>query len=100
MGVAGGFEMHYDPSAIPIGQVPMKKIQPPRLRPDDPDRIVDCELYLEPAVDELAVGAMACGWSEEEIETALIGVAKGRMLARIERAAVGRQIERFQKIRQ
>jgi hypothetical protein len=77
----------------------MPEIKPPRLPEGHPDRYLDAEFYLEPAFDELADTAKASGWSEDEVEAALLGLAKAPILARIERAATDHLIERFKRLR-
>jgi hypothetical protein len=75
----------------------MPKVPPPPLPPDDPDRALDCELHLEPAFDELADQALAAGWSEDEVESALLSLARHRVLARIERQRTGRHAARLKQ---
>ena len=48
----------------------------------DPDRILDCEFYLEPAVVDIVDLALEAGWSGDEIEAALLGLARQRVLSR------------------
>jgi hypothetical protein len=50
----------------------------------DPDRVLDCEFYLEPAVVDIVDLALEAGWSGDEIEAALLSLARHRVLARIE----------------
>ena len=69
-----------------------KKIPPPPLPPGDPDRAIECETHLEPAFDELAEEALAQGWSEDEVEAALVGLARNRILSRIERQRTAMQM--------
>ena len=78
----------------------MAKIRPPRLPLDDPERTIDCELYLEPAFDELADAAVKAGWTEDEVEAALVGLAKSRILARIERRSFDRRLAQIRQQRQ
>jgi hypothetical protein len=59
-------------------------IPSPSLPLDDPDRVIDCELYLEPAFEELAEAAEAAGWSGDEIDSALISLARSRITRRVE----------------
>ena len=42
-------------------------------RPDHyPDRSLDCQLALEPALQDLAKRTQAAGWSEDDVSTALM----------------------------
>jgi hypothetical protein len=78
----------------------MLPIEPPRLPPDDPDRAIECEFHLEAAFAELADAAVAAGWTEDELEAALVGLAKARIMSRIEQAATEEAIGRARRAQQ
>ena len=52
---------------------------------------IDCELHLEPALNEVAERALAEGWSEADVDAALLSLARHRITARI-REQTGLQI--------
>jgi hypothetical protein len=70
------------------------KIPPVPLPVPDPDRVLNCEFELEGAFNELAERALAVGWSDDEVEAALLSLARHRVLARIERQRTGRLIDK------
>jgi hypothetical protein len=74
-----------------------RKISPPPAPLDDPNQALECELHLEPAFDELASRAQAEGWSEADVDTALLSLARHRILARIERERISRQVGKAQR---
>jgi hypothetical protein len=72
----------------------MPKASPPPVPVlDDLDRELECELHIEPAFDEIADRAIAAGWSEDQVDAALLSLARHRILARVERERTGRQIK-------
>ena len=67
--------VHGEPVTMPLIHMPR--------RPDNhPDRVCDCEIVLEPAFESLANAAVMAGWSEDEVEAALL---------RLRRRASGRK---------
>jgi len=56
----------------------MAKMSAPAGPPGDPDRILDCEFYLEPAFNDLVDQALGAGWSNNEIDMALVAIARRR----------------------
>ena len=54
--------------------------------------MLDCEFELEGAFNELAERAPAVGWSNDEVEAALLSLARHRVLIRIKQETVERQI--------
>lgn len=50
-------------------------IASPKHPADHPDRIVDCEFAMEPAFQAFAAEAIAAGWSEHDVSTALLNLA-------------------------
>jgi hypothetical protein len=71
-----------------------KKSSPFPVPVPDPGRALDCEFELEAAFNELAGRAEAVGWSNDEVEAALLSLARHRVLARIEQERTNRQIAR------
>jgi len=69
-----------------------QKILPVPLPLPDPDRLLDREFELEAAFNELAERALAIGWSSDEVEAALLNLARHRVLIRIEQERVDRLI--------
>ena len=70
----------------------MAKILPVPVPVPDADRVLDCEFELEAAFNEVAERALAVGWSSDEVEAALLSLARHRVLVRIEQERVERQI--------
>ena len=67
----------------------MPLIDMPR-RPDNhSDRVCDCEIVLEPAFESLADAAVMAGWSEDEVEAALLRLTQARIRSKIGRKATG-----------
>jgi hypothetical protein len=56
-------------------------VKPPAVSEQHPDRSLECELALEHAVDALADVAHLSGWSEKEINHAILRLALARILA-------------------
>jgi hypothetical protein len=82
----GGLEALYD-------RIMPRTAPPPPPDLEDLDHALDCELSIEPKFDELAEEAMAAGWSEDDVDAALLSLARHRILARIERERTGRQFK-------
>jgi hypothetical protein len=74
-------------------------IPSPTLAADHPDREIDCEMYLEPALQALAEAAIAAGWAEGEVDSALLGLARSRITMRVENAKTDTMIEREKRKR-
>jgi hypothetical protein len=66
----------------------MPLIARPRLRGNHPDRLCDCEIVLEPAFESLADAAVMAGWSEDEVEAALLRLTQARIRSNIGRCAI------------
>jgi hypothetical protein len=71
----------------------MPRTVPPPPVLEDLDHALDCELHIEPGFDDLAKEAVAAGWSETDVDAALLSLARHRILARIERERTGQQIK-------
>jgi hypothetical protein len=69
-----------------MGDMPYRPTLPvipsPTLAADHPDREIDCEFYLEPTFQALAEASVAAGWTEDEVDSALIGLARARIAMR------------------
>ncbi|RWX58374.1 hypothetical protein EOA24_39335, partial [Mesorhizobium sp. M2A.F.Ca.ET.039.01.1.1] len=46
---------------------------------DHPDRALQCQLTLEPALQQLVERAAESGWTEDEIAQALLELARARL---------------------
>jgi hypothetical protein len=57
-----------------------EKILPVPVPLPDPDRVIDCEFHLEAAFNEVAERAPAVGWSDDEVEAALLSLERHRVL--------------------
>ncbi|WP_246592075.1 hypothetical protein [Aminobacter anthyllidis] len=55
---------------------------------DRPDRALQCQLALEPALQQLVQRALESGWSEDETVYALLELAGARLKGQLPRAAV------------
>jgi hypothetical protein len=78
----------------------MLPIEPPRLPEDDQDRAIECEFHLEAAFAELADAAVAAGWTEDEVEVALIALVKSRLMSRLAQVATEAAIGRVRRAQQ
>lgn len=72
-------------------------ITPPPRPADHPDRFLDAQEAIEPALLQVVEDAVAAGWGEVEAVAAVVTVAENRMLAIGENEAVTRQIEELRK---
>ncbi|MGL4197805.1 MAG: hypothetical protein ACRCSX_08600 [Allorhizobium sp.] len=72
-------------------------ITPPPRPADHPDRFLDAQEAIEPALLQVVEDAVAAGWGEVEAVAAVVTVAENRMLAIGENEAVIRQIEELRK---
>lgn len=72
-------------------------ITPPPRPSDHPDRFLDAQEAIEPALLQVVEDAVAAGWGEVEAVAAVVTVAENRMLAIGENEAVTRQIEELRK---
>jgi hypothetical protein len=61
----------------------MTDVPSPRLPADDPNRAIEREMYLEPALANFADAAVVAGWTEDEVEATLLKLAKTRILKRV-----------------
>jgi hypothetical protein len=66
----------------------MTAIDPPRNQDDYPDRDVDCEQALEPALHVLLADAYACGWSPAEARRAMRKLLLAHRMTDVENAKV------------
>jgi hypothetical protein len=86
-----------------IGYMPYRTTLPaipsPTLAADHPDRGIDCEMYLERAFQALAEAAVSAGWTEDEVDSALIELAKARITMRVENGRTSFAIERAKRTR-
>jgi hypothetical protein len=55
---------------------------------DRPDRALQCQLALEPALQQLVQRALESGWSEDETVYALLELAGARLKGQLPSAAV------------
>ncbi|RVC84379.1 hypothetical protein EN739_35025, partial [Mesorhizobium sp. M2A.F.Ca.ET.017.03.2.1] len=46
---------------------------------DHPDRALQCQLTLEPALQQLVERAAESGWTEDEVAQALLELARARL---------------------
>jgi hypothetical protein len=58
----------------------------PSLPPGDPDRALELEAFLEVSLQALADEAVEAGWSDAEVDAALMGLVRARLLQRIAHA--------------
>ena len=47
------------------------------------ERAIECEMYLEPTLAKMADAAVIAGWTDDEVEAALLKLIKARILAGI-----------------
>src|SRR4051794_21685467 len=84
-----GFDYHVSERCHSVADVLSSIMARPYMPPPNSstgtDRVVDCELYLEPILDEMAACAIVKGWSEDEVEEALAGLVRNRVLSKMER---------------
>jgi len=64
----------------------MTSITPPRSSTQDPDRLLDCQMAMEDAFQQLAEAAEAVGWTADEVALALVELAGNHVLARMANA--------------
>lgn len=67
-------------------------MKPPRLPGPYPDRHLDCQESLEPAIIALIDEAKSSGWSVTDITTAIVALADNLMLAEKANEDTDRQI--------
>lgn len=58
-------------------------VKPPPRPADHPDRDMDCQFALEPALHAVLDEARAAGWSEQEIVTAVMELTNAWYFARL-----------------
>lgn len=67
-------------------------IKGPKLPIDHPERIVECQFTMEPLFQAAAVEALAAGWTESDVATAMLNLAvaqiKGNMANRATEAEI------------
>lgn len=56
-------------------------ISPPKHPADHPDRIIDCEFAMEPMFQAIAIDALAAGWTEDDIASAMLNLAAAQIRA-------------------
>lgn len=54
-------------------------IPAPRFPEDHPDRAIDCQFQLEPAFQDLVMRAVAAGWTEDDVATAMVDLAHNHL---------------------
>lgn len=65
---------------------PLAAIRRPLSAPDHPDRGLDCQMYLEPAFQQVIAAAEAAGWEPHEVAAALLELALAHIAGREETA--------------
>jgi hypothetical protein len=68
-----------------------------KLPPGDPDRVLQLEEFLEIGLQGLTDEAVEAGWSDDEVDAALLGLVRARILARIANAETSAAIARARK---
>jgi hypothetical protein len=61
--------------------------------PGDPDRALDLEQFLETLLQGIVDDAVEEGWSEVEVDAALLGLVRARLLQRLSNAQTQRAVE-------
>jgi hypothetical protein len=56
-------------------------IKAPKHPEDHPDRVIDCEFAMEPMFQAMAVEALAAGWTEEDVSSAMLNLAAAQIRA-------------------
>jgi hypothetical protein len=69
----------------------------PRLLPGDPDRALELEQFLGVSLHGLADEAVEAGWNDDEVDAALLGLVRARLLQRIANATTQSAIERARR---
>ncbi len=69
-------------------------VEPPDIPEDHPDRTLACEQAMEPVFLDVMAAAMASGWADIEVVTAINTLADNYMLAKAANAETERAIER------
>jgi hypothetical protein len=68
-----------------------------KLPPGDPDRVLQLEEFLEIGLQGLTDEAAEAGWSDDEVDAALLGLVRARILTRIANAETSAAIARARK---
>ena len=68
------------------------------LPPGDPDRALRLEEFLESGLQGLTDEAIEAGWSDDEVDAALLGLVRARILIRIANAETSTAIGRERKL--
>jgi len=63
-------------------------------RPGDPDRALELEEFLEVGLQGLADEAVEEGWSDIEVDAALLGLVRARLMMRIANEETDRAISK------
>jgi hypothetical protein len=58
-------------------------IKGPQHPVDHPDRVIDCDRAIEPLFHAMAVEALAAGWAEEDVSSAMLNLAATQIKAMI-----------------
>lgn len=74
-------------------------MQPPRFPAGHPDRFVDLQEMVEPAVAAVITSGTDAGWTTAELAAAIIEVADNLMLADAENRRTNEEIAAFMKRR-
>ena len=63
----------------------MLLIHPPGSPAGRDDRILDCEIMMEPVFERLLDAAVIVGWTEDEVQAALLRLVQTRIRSKIRR---------------
>ena len=67
-------------------------IKGPKHPANHPDRLIDCEFAIEPAFQAIIAAAIAVGWTEGEVTSAMIGLATNHAFGVVEDAETAAQL--------
>ena len=56
-------------------------IASPKHPVDHPDRIIDCEFAMEPMFQAMAAEALAAGWTEDDVASAMLNLSAAQIRA-------------------
>jgi hypothetical protein len=69
-----------------------------KLPPGDPDRALQLEEFLEIGLQGVTDEAIECGWSDDEVDAALLGLVRARMLMRIANAETSAAVAQARRL--